>query len=35
VIEKAKKTGLMAPDTPVNYLRFSGVNPPSTATARC
>jgi hypothetical protein len=26
-IEKAKSTGLMDPSMPVNYLRFSGVNP--------
>ncbi len=27
IIEKAKQTGLMDPATPINYLRFSGVNP--------
>ncbi len=26
IIEKAKRTGLMDPATPINYLRFSGVN---------
>jgi len=28
IVEKAKATGLMDPSAPVNYLRFSGVNPP-------
>jgi hypothetical protein len=28
VIEAAKRQGLLNPDAPVNYLRFSGVNPP-------
>lgn len=27
IVEKAKSTGLMDPSMPVNYLRFSGVNP--------
>jgi hypothetical protein len=29
VVEKAKQMGLMDPASPINYLRFSGVNPPS------
>ena len=31
VVEKAKRTGLMDPASPVNYLRFSGVNAPAHA----
>lgn len=28
IVDTAKKQGLLNPATPVNYLRFSGVNPP-------
>lgn len=28
IVEKAKQQGLLNPAAPVNYLRFSGVNPP-------
>ncbi len=31
VVEKAKRVGLMDPASPVNYLRFSGVNAPAHA----
>lgn len=31
IVEKAKKSGLMDPSSPVNYLRFSGVNAPQHA----
>lgn len=31
VVEKAKRAGLMDPASPVNYLRFSGVNAPAHA----
>jgi hypothetical protein len=31
LVERAKREGLLAPDTPINYLRFSGVNAPEHA----
>ncbi len=31
LVGKAKRSGLMDPASPVNYLRFSGVNPPAHA----
>jgi hypothetical protein len=31
LVERAKKEGLLAPDAPINYLRFSGVNAPEHA----
>lgn len=31
IVEKAKRLGLMNPASPVNYLRFSGVNPTASA----
>lgn len=31
VVEQAKREGLMDPESPVNYLRFSGVNAPAQA----